>query len=203
MTAPQPTVPEIFTLEGEFVRIAYNNEGFVTLGYRLANDSVGQDWMLLEVGITLRRPTKAYTLKRQAISLKTPDGTTIPLATQKQYAEALYLAPLNARERVVRDPLNYFPGDAEYACALQFFADLGGPVNSLSWDQIDLEWQRACLGRLFFNLPGKIQPGQYWLNVQFATSTVQVPFQIFTKDEEKVFRKKWEGLKKAHDASYK
>ena len=44
---PEPTVPEIFTLTGEFVRIAYNNEGYVTLGYRVANDSVAEDWMLL------------------------------------------------------------------------------------------------------------------------------------------------------------
>jgi len=28
--APTATVPEIFTLMGEFVRVAYNNQGFVT-----------------------------------------------------------------------------------------------------------------------------------------------------------------------------
>src|SRR6185436_10788617 len=54
---PKPTVPEIFTLEGEFVRIAYNNEGFATLGYRMVQEEVGKDWVLLAVGITLRKPT--------------------------------------------------------------------------------------------------------------------------------------------------
>ena len=39
--APEPGVPEIFTLEGQFVRIAYNNEGYVSLGYRVANQSAG------------------------------------------------------------------------------------------------------------------------------------------------------------------
>ena len=34
--APEPGVPELFTLEGQFVRAAYNNEGYVTLGYRMA-----------------------------------------------------------------------------------------------------------------------------------------------------------------------
>ena len=34
---PEPGVPEVFTLEGQFVRIAYNNEGYVSLGYRMAN----------------------------------------------------------------------------------------------------------------------------------------------------------------------
>ena len=43
---PEPTVPEIFTLTGEFVRVAYNNEGFVTLGYRLANESTFPNWRI-------------------------------------------------------------------------------------------------------------------------------------------------------------
>ncbi len=31
---PQPGVPEIMTMEGKFVRAAYNNEGYVILGYQ-------------------------------------------------------------------------------------------------------------------------------------------------------------------------
>ena len=38
---PKPGVPEIMTLEGKFARAAYNNEGYVILGYQLANRSVG------------------------------------------------------------------------------------------------------------------------------------------------------------------
>jgi len=33
---PQPGVPQIMTLEGKFVRVAYNNEGYVILGYQIA-----------------------------------------------------------------------------------------------------------------------------------------------------------------------
>jgi hypothetical protein len=29
---PNPGVPQIMTLEGKFVRVAYNNEGYVILG---------------------------------------------------------------------------------------------------------------------------------------------------------------------------
>ena len=39
--APKPEVPQIYTITGEFMRIAYNNEGWVTLGYRTANSSQG------------------------------------------------------------------------------------------------------------------------------------------------------------------
>lgn len=57
---PKPGVPEIMTIEGNFVRAAYNNEGYVILGYQLANRSLGEEWMLLEVGMTVldRTPAK-------------------------------------------------------------------------------------------------------------------------------------------------
>ena len=50
---PESGVPQIMTMEGKFVRAAYNNEGYVILGYQLANRSVGEEWMLLEVGVTV------------------------------------------------------------------------------------------------------------------------------------------------------
>jgi hypothetical protein len=197
--APQATVPQVFTLEGEFVRVAYNNEGYVTLGYRIANGSLGEDWMYLQAGVTLRSGVKYQTIKRDAFSIKTPDGKTIPLATQKEYADALGLSALNMRAKVQRDSLNYFPPGVTRSNAFQFFADLGAG-NPLSFDQVDLASDRASLGRLFFKVPGGIQPGQHWLVVKFATSEVQVPFRILTKEEEKEFRKKWEDIKKAFDA---
>ena len=84
---PQPGVPQIMTMEGRYVRIAYNNEGFVTLGYKLANLSVGEPWMLLEVGFTVRDGTPNYDLTRDALSLNTPDGKTIPLPSLEEYPE--------------------------------------------------------------------------------------------------------------------
>ena len=196
--APQPTVPEIFTLEGQFVRVAYNNEGYAILGYRTANDSVADEWMLLQAGVTLRRGVKFETLLRDAFSIKTPDGKVIPLATQKEYGAAGYLPALNKRASMVRDSLNYFPIDANRPCGLQFFADLG-KGNPLSFDQVDLADNRACVGRLFFKVPGGIQTGQHWLIVKFAASEIQVPFRILTKEESKEFEKRWEEFKKALD----
>src|SRR5512133_2097894 len=51
---PQPGVPQIMTMEGAFVRAAYNNEGYAILGYETANHNVGQEWMLLLIGLTVR-----------------------------------------------------------------------------------------------------------------------------------------------------
>jgi len=203
--APVPTVPGLFTLQGEFTRIAYNNEGWVTLGYRTANDSQGQDWLMVEAGLTIRKPAKNQTLTRDNFTLKMPDGSTVPLATQKEYNGAGYLRALNARANTVRDSINYFPVEANQACSVGFFSDPTSGARSMSYDQFELSFRRACLGRLFFKLPEgkKIVPGQYWLYVDFAGSQVQTPFRIMTKDEEKYLRKNWKDLKKQHEAFLK
>ena len=200
---PDPTVPEIFTLTGEFVRVAYNNEGYVTLGYRVANDSVAEEWMLLEVGATLHAPTKAQTMKRDAFSLMLPDGSTLPMASQTEFNKAGHLPALNKRASMVRDSINYFPVQADLPCVIGFFSDPTSRVRSISYDQVELSSNRACLGRIFFHVPGKIQTGQHYLNVKSENSTIQVPFRILTKAEEKEFRKKWKDIKKEHDAEYK
>ena len=37
---PQPGVPQIMTIEGNFVRASYNNEGYVIIGYQMAQRSI-------------------------------------------------------------------------------------------------------------------------------------------------------------------
>ena len=200
MTVPKPDVPQIFTLQGEFVRMAYNNEGYAVLGYRMVQNEVGNPWVLLNVGITVRDGVKDYTLKREHLTLKTPDGKIIPLATQQEYMADPSLRALNQRAKVIKDSINYFPAGPGRPCAMKFFADLDKP--GLAYDLVDISDARDCMGRLYFKIPGGIQTGQYWLNVKFANSMIQVPFRVFTKEEEKDFRKQWEDLKKAHDETF-
>lgn len=201
VTKPQPTVPEVFTLMGQYVRIAYNNEGFATLGYRVAQESVGEEWALLEVGLTMRSGQKNFTLKREHLSIKTPDGGTIALATQQEFAAAGYLKGLNKMAEVKRDPINYFPNETMRSCALRFFADPTRPNARVAFDQVELSPTLGCVGRLFFRVPGGIQVGQHWLIVKFAESELQVPFRILTKEEAKEFSKTWEDIKKEHEES--
>src|SRR3954468_9546357 len=82
---PNPGVPQIMTMEAKFVRAAYNNEAYVILGYQVNNRSVGEEWMLLEVGMTVLDKTPDYTLKREHLSLELPDGSTIPLPSVEEH----------------------------------------------------------------------------------------------------------------------
>ncbi len=200
---PVPTVPEVFTLMGQYVRVAYNNVGFVTMGYRLAQNSVGEEWLALDVGMTVRGGVRGVTIKRGHLSIQTPDGKVIPLATQREYAEAGYLTALNNRAKVIRDTINYFPVDVSRGCGIKFFANLGSGGRQLSYDEVELSYDRACTGRLYFHVPGGIKVGQHWLKVAFEGGEVQVPFRILTKEEAKQFEDTWEDIKKEHEEGLK
>jgi len=189
---PDAGVPQIGTIEGTFVRAAYNNEGYVILGYRAANESVGDEWLKLDTGMTVREKTPAYKLKREAISLSTPDGAKLPLPTIEEYRKA-DLRALQGRTRMIRDSIDYFPPMASQACRMGFFSNNGGPM---AWDDVELSSNRACLGELYFKVPGGIKLGQYFLNVQFKDSLVRVPFRILTDEEEKMLEKNYKDIRK-------
>jgi hypothetical protein len=197
---PEPGVPEVLTMEGKFVRAAYNNEGYVILGYQLANRSLKEEWMLIEVGMTVLNNTRAYKLTRAALSLETPDGQTIPLPTDIEVREGNTRA-LQQRERVQRDSINYFPPSAHRACRIGFFAELD--QRATAWDEVELSTDRACLGRLFFKIPGGITYGQHWLNVKFENSTIKVPFRILTKDEEQLLSKNYKSISRQVKDAFK
>ena len=190
---PQPGVPQVSTMEGKFVRASYNNEGYVILGYQASNRSVGEDWMLLEVGITLREGVSDYRLTREAISLETPDGKTMPLPSISEQRGGGVQA-IQQRAKVQRDSINYFPPKASKPCAILFFPDLD--ARSLPFDEVDLSDDRACLGRFYFKIPGGIAYGQHWLNVKFPNSLVRVPFRILTEDEERTLSKNYKSIER-------
>lgn len=202
MKKPDPLVPEIFTIKGEFVRIAYNNEGYASLGYRTANQSAGEEWMLLEIGVTLRDGVDEQRLKREDLSVSTPDNKMVQLATQKEFSEA-NLRALNQRASVVRDSINYFPPKATKPCRIAFFAQIGGKGPNLAYDSTSINSRNACLGRVFFKVPGGIKYGQHFLNVQFEKNILRVPFYIMTEGQEKEFSKNWKDIKKEHEKAFK
>jgi hypothetical protein len=198
---PNPGVPQIMTLEGKFVRVAYNNEGYVIIGYQIANRTIGSDWIMLDVGITLMKDVKDYTLKRDALSLDTPDGT-LPLPSIAEYREnSAKTEPLQNRMKVQRDSINYFPPWTHGVNRLGMFSDLGS--RALPWDQAEVTRDRACMGQLYFHIPNGTKYGQYWLNVKFAQSVVRVPFRLLTEEEEKTLGKNFGDIKKQVDAAFR
>jgi hypothetical protein len=189
------------TLEGKFVRAAYNNEGYAILGYQIANRTVGNDWIMLDVGIALMEKVPDFTLTREALTLDTPDGT-VSLPSIKEYQEASSKTqPLQGRLRSQRDSINYFPPWVFGVNRLGFFADLGS--RAMPWDQATVTNSRACTGQLYFQIPGGTKYGQYWLNIRYPQSVLRVPFRLFTAEEEKTLGKNFKDIKKQVDAAFR
>ncbi|HEX5069898.1 MAG TPA: hypothetical protein VFV78_06745, partial [Vicinamibacterales bacterium] len=172
---PNPNNPQITTLEDQYVRVAYNNEGYAIMGYRLTQGLVGKEWIRLEVGTTLREGKPRYALKRSDITLDTPDGKHLALPSNAEFQQ-VDLRGLDQQAAVINDSINYFPPTARGACRLAFFAEPQG--GQRAYDVTDIDPTRGCLGRLYFKIPGGLQYGQHFLNIQFATSKVRVPFKI-------------------------
>lgn len=190
---PDPGVPEVMTIEGKFVRAAYNNEAYVIMGYQVANRSIGDPWMMLDLGTSLLGNTPEYRLTREALSVDTPSGANVALATTQEYRKA-NLRAVESRARVQRDSINYFPPMATQACRIGFFADLSSPA--MAWDEVSVSTRRACVGRLFFEIPGGIVHGQYFLNVKFEKSLLRVPFRILTEEEERMLGKNYGDIRR-------
>lgn len=197
---PDPGVPQAMTMEAKFVRAAYNNEGYVILGYQVSNRSIGEANMMIEMGTTVRGGQPAYKLTRDKIELTLPDGKNVPLMSMEEYRK-VNLSAIEARARVQRDSINYFPPEAHEACRIGFFAQPGGPA--MAWDEVELSSRRGCIGRLFFTIPGGIKYGQYFLNVKFAQSLIRVPLRILTEEEEKFLGKNFKAIDKQIEEAFK
>jgi hypothetical protein len=83
---------------------------------------------------------------------------------------------------------------ATQACRIGFFAEPGSPA--MAWDEVAVSNRRACVGRLFFTIPGGITYGQYFLNVNIAGTTLRAPFRIFTEEEEKTVSRNFKDIRK-------
>ena len=149
-------------------------ELLTVLGYRFANSQIGDEWMILEVALSSPGGRTAK-VTRENVYLSTPDGNRLPLPTQKEFNEAYgSLRSTIAKADIDRDPLNYFPPDRE-PCDMRFFVTPGAGV---SFDEVVMNERRACFGRLFFKVPGGIQPGRWVFGIDLPESEIRITFEL-------------------------
>ena len=69
--------------------------------------------------------------------------------------------------------------------------------------QFEVTSDRACVGRLYFHVPGGIKYGQHWLNVKFPKSLVRAPFRVLTAEEEKTLSKNYKSISRQVKDAFK
>jgi hypothetical protein len=185
---------------GEYVRRVANDQAVVNLGYRTANASVGQEWLMVEISMAVF-PGNNMTLQRDGFWLTTPDGTKVDLATQEEFNKGSgSVRALDARANISRDSLNYVPKQANIPCRIGFFSDTSTPERGLTYSQFSIGPDSYCVGRLYWVIPDGITYGRYFLNIQLPDQVMKVPFKIMTKEdlkEAKAMVKEWEKEQKA------
>lgn len=198
---PDPGVPQVMAMDGLYVRTAYNDEGFATVAYEFANNSVGDPWMLLDFGIALGKVPNDQKITRDAVSLSTPDGKTVPLPSNAEYVSA-NLTAAEYRARFLHVELAFPAETYARSCpdkdGSRFFYDSAATQYAKVYPPLDgvkLNPQCRWQGTLYFPVPGGIQYGEYFLNVKFDGSLIRVPFRIMTKDEAKVLEKNYQSIK--------
>lgn len=185
---------------GEYVRRVANDQAVVNLGYRIANASVGQEWLMVEVAMAAF-PGHQTTLRRDDFWLTTPDGDKVILASQQEFNKGSgAVRALDARANIARDSLNYLPLQASMPCRIGFFSDAFTPERGLTFTEFSLNPDSSCGGRLYWFIPDGIKLGQHFLNIQLPDQVMTVPFKIMTKEELKEVKakvKEWEKQQKA------
>ncbi len=159
---------------GQYILRQYGPELWTVLSYKFANTQIGEEWMILEVGLSAPSG-QAATVTRENVFLRTPGGDRIALPSQSQFNEVYgSLRSTIAKANVNRDPLDYFPPDRE-ECAMQFYVTPGGGV---SFDEVTVNQYRGCFGRLYINVPGGIQPGRWTFAIDLPESEIRIPFEL-------------------------
>jgi hypothetical protein len=148
----------------------------IVIGYKHAQHHLESRWILLETCISATRGP-AVEIFREDVALIAPDGTRMPMPSQRRMAEGNPdLRRMLLQARVIRDPLGgYFP-----ACfreeRLGFFAV---PGEAIVFDQVTVDRDTLAWGDLFFESPkGRFEAGIYTLVVENKSVHVRLPLAL-------------------------
>lgn len=131
-------------------------------------------WLMIETGIST---DDLDTIHRNDISLRTPQGREIPLATQRRVGEDVKrIEQLLQNAKVVsHNVASYFP-QRDYAESMRLFTLPFGPVVH---DDFVVDRHRVAVGPLFFEAPtGAWEDGTYALIIRHGKGAAELPIRL-------------------------
>ena len=144
----------------------------LALSYRYAKANLGKRWLFLDVAMT--SPDGSVEVARNHVAVVTPDGQIVPLASQRQFADAYStLIPSIAGANVAAEPLGYLTPHRPRWLGL-----FSAPGRTVVFPSVWVDEWHTIYGRLYFDLPDKVVPGQYALLITLKQGEVRVPFQL-------------------------
>jgi hypothetical protein len=137
--------------------------------------SVAQEWLILGVEMTSPRGSGPTIVRRNDISVYSPDGRRFSMIGQDEFIRAL------ARLRIPMErTLNYLPllfrVEPSRMPNDRWFYAIG--ALQVAFDEIPLNSSERFLGPLIFDIPGGVQPGRWRLVFDLEESRPDIPFVI-------------------------
>jgi hypothetical protein len=148
----------------------------VVVGYRHAQAHLDRKWILLDMYLSARSG-KPVEIWREDVSLLTPDGTRLPLPTQRRMAEGIPdLRRMLAEAKVQRDPLSGYFAGAVREERLGFFAI---PGEDIVFDKVTFNSMTLAWGDVYFESPKPTwEPGIYTLVIENKDVHVRLPLTL-------------------------
>lgn len=146
-----------------------------TVGTRETRNALGEEWLVLALYLRSTSPEGNLTIDRKAVSVMTPDGHRLPLATQKEFRAAYaQIHALTGRAVFATSDPRTDPR-ALRSCDRWFFAEVG---EGFATDELYLANFVPCSGPLVFNVPRGVQTGRWRLVIELEESRADIPFEI-------------------------
>jgi hypothetical protein len=151
----------------------------IVLDYKHASNSLGDEWMILNAAMS--GMTGAMTkVDRRMISIRTPDGRSIPMPTYREFNAAYNeLRSAARRAALSSDPLDFTRGGRR-DCMIDFFPLPGSGRSART--ALNVSKNDLCVGMLYFPVANGVQPGNWKLVVDFEETRAVVPFNLEVKE---------------------
>lgn len=151
----------------------------IVIDSKFAANSLGDEWMILNTAMS--GMTGGTTMvDREMMSIRTPDGRTIPMPTYREFNSAYNeLASAARRAEMAADPLD-FTRAGRRNCRIDFFPLPGSGRSART--ALNVSKNELCVGPLYFPVKNGIQPGNWKLVIDFEETRAVVPFTLEVKE---------------------
>lgn len=172
---PNPVTEPVIDEPGRHI-VRYRDTAIeVLVESTFAAANLGEDWLVLNVGLS-GMTGAATPVDRRRVSVRTPDGTTVPLPSYREFNAAFdQLVSVERRAALASQPLDFTRGGRR-SCAIDFMPRPGSGRSART--VLHVTKNQLCVGLLYFPIPGGVQPGRWRLVIDFEETRAVVPFTL-------------------------
>jgi len=172
---PNPVIEPTIDQPGRYIVRYRDSVVEIVLDTKYAANNLGEEWLILNTAMS--GMTGADTeIDRELVSVRTPDGRTIPLPSYREFNAAYSkIAPAARRAGLASDPLD-FTRASRRDCLVDFFPLPGSGRSARK--ALHVSKNDLCVGLLYFPIPNGVQPGSWKLIVEFEETEAILPFTL-------------------------